>query len=206
MKSFQLDGKLFGPLFSEVRKVQETMHTYCLASHAIPVPKDNLKYAIEQTYGIEIKIRLVPLETELLRGQIERYDGWSRIYIDQGLKSQWTRYVFAKEASHHLLGQPEFYSTNIMSTIDYIILDEREIDGDEVHPSKDIQAEMITKFAAMEFLLPYEFREKTKAEIAEGKTTTFAVALQFDIPEHVVQYVLSDKYMLYAAWVWDSLK
>ena len=115
------------------------------------------------------------------------------------------RHLPIAEISHHLLHQDEYFSLNIMSTIDYIILDEREIDGDAVHPSKDIQAEMITKFSAMEFVFPYEFREISKAEIASGKTTAFAVAAHFDIPEHIVQYALSDKYMEYAKRVWAEI-
>ena len=205
MKPVLIDGSIFPPLFNEVRKVKETLKTYCLPGDAIPSPKQNLRYAIEQTYGVTVDIRLVPLETPLLRGLIEIYDKRSMIYIDSGLNSQWTRYVFAKEISHHLLHQDEYFSLNIMSTIDYIILDEREIDGDAVHPSKDIQAEMITKFSAMEFVFPYEFREISKAEIASGKTTAFAVAAHFDIPEHIVQYALSDKYMEYAKRVWAEI-
>ena len=77
--------------------MQATLRLYCIPGDAIPLPHDNLKYAIEQTYDVEITTYTVPLNSMLLRGSIEIYPEKSVIYIDDELNSAWTRYVFAKE-------------------------------------------------------------------------------------------------------------
>ena len=68
----RLKRAAFPPLFEQVRKVQETMRTYCIEGDAIPIPMQNLRYAIEQEYGVKIDVYTVPLESDFLRGRFER--------------------------------------------------------------------------------------------------------------------------------------
>ncbi len=203
-----LDGSLFPPLFREVRTVQEAIRTYCLPGDAIPLPKENLRQAIEHVYGVRIIIRTLPLKTRLLRGMIEMYDDKSIVYIDGSLNSAWTRYVYAKEVCHHLLDSEEYYTTDVVDLIEYFVLDGREIEQEvegSAESRKDIEAEYLTKFAAIELLFPFEMREGCKTEIAAGVKTAYQIAEHFDIPEHLVEYALSDFYMDYARRVWDAV-
>jgi len=55
-----LEGKFFVPLFEQIRNVQRTLNAYCLEPDKIPVSLDDLKYAIEQEYGVQITQYLVP--------------------------------------------------------------------------------------------------------------------------------------------------
>jgi len=200
-----LDRALFPPLFEQVRKVQETMRQYCLADDSIPLPKQNLRFAIEQEYDVSIEVYTVPLDSSLLRGMIEMYEGRSVIYVDGELSSAWTRYVFAKEASHHLLDDDEFHTTNPLGIIEYIVIDEDEIDGTVAAP-KDVATESLTKFAAIELLFPFDMRRKCKEEVETGEKTLYSVAEYFDIPEHLVQFALSDLYADFSASVWAKIE
>ena len=200
----RFDIRLFPPLFQEVKNVQTTLRSYCLPSDAIPLPNDNLQYAIEQTYGVEITTRIVPLHSTLLRGSIEIYPDRSVIYIDDGLNSAWTRYVFAKEACHHLLNGQDYHTNDLITVIEYIILDESEIDGERI-AALDVQAETLTKYAAIELLFPREFRDDCKKEVAAGAKSTYEISAHFDIPEHLVQYALADHYMNFSNRIWDEL-
>ena len=101
----KLDATLFLPLFREVKQVQDALGVYCISGDLVPLPKDNLKYAIEQTYDVSVEVLRVPFGSDSLRGLIERYPGKSVVYTDGELNSAWTRYVFAKEVSHHLLDE-----------------------------------------------------------------------------------------------------
>ena len=199
-----LNRDLFPPLFKEVRRVRETLETYCLAGDAIPLPKDNIKYAIEQEYDVKIDVYMVPLDSGMLRGEIEIYDKRSIIYIDSYLNSAWTRYVFTKEACHHLLINADFTTDNPVKLIEYFVLDEKEIDGETLEPL-DVQSESLTKFAAIELLFPYEMRLICKKEVEAGEKSTYEISEHFDIPEHLVQYALSDLYMNFAKWTWNKL-
>lgn len=180
------------------------MAQYCVAGDAIPLPKDNLKYAIEQEYNVSIDVYTVPLESTLLRGMFERYEGGSKIYLDGALSSAWTRYVFAKEVSHHLIANASFQTDDPYEMISAVLLDEKDIDGTGVAPL-DVQSESITKYAAIEILFPYEMRVELKKQIESGEKTSYEIATYIDIPEHLVQFALSDAYMNFSASVWAEI-
>ena len=200
----KLDRRLFPPLFQEVASVQATLRLYCISGDAIPLPHDNLQYAIEQTYGVEITTYIVPLNSMLLRGSIEIYPEKSVIYVDGELNSAWTRYVFAKEACHHLLNGEDYHTNDPIAVIEDIILDESEIDGDH-GAALDVQAETLTKFAAIELLFPREFRGTCKEEVEEGEKSTYEISTHFDIPEHLVQFALANNYMNFSRRIWEML-
>ena len=198
----KLDGQLFLSLFREVKTVQDTLLSYCLAGDTIPLPNDNLQFAIEQTYGVKIEVSTVPLNSRVLRGLFEKYSGGSTIYIDGELNTAWNRYVFAKEACHHLLDGEDFHTKDPTAVIEKIVLDESGINGAD-DPGLDVQAEMLTKFAAIELLFPLEFRDNWRAKIDAGKKSTYEISVHFDIPEHLVQYSLSDNYMNFSKRIWN---
>ena len=68
-----------------------------------------------------------------------------------------------------------------------------------------MQSESLTKFAAIELLFPYEMRLICKKEVEAGEKSTYEISEHFDIPEHLVQYALSDLYMNFAKWTWNKL-
>ena len=140
----------------------------------------------------------------LLRGSIEIYSEKSVIYIDDELNSAWTRYVFAKEACHHLLNGEDYHTNDPIAVIEDIILDESEIDGDH-GAALDVQAETLTKFAAIELLFPREFRGTCKEEVEAGEKSTYEISTHFDIPEHLVQFALANNYMNFSRRIWEML-
>ena len=88
--------------------------------------------------------------------------------------------------------------------IEIFVLDEKDIDGQTVAPL-DVQSEVMTKFVAIELLFPYEMRLSAKEQIEKEETTTYEVSGYFDIPEHLVQFALSDRYMDFSKSVWDQI-
>ena len=200
----KISAVLFPPLFREVKKVQETLLLYSIAGDSIPLPNANLQYAIEQTYGVTIEPRTVPLDSNLLRGLFEKYDRRSIIYIDGELNSAWTRYVFAKEVCHYLLEGDEFLTIDLTKVIETIVLDDPEPSGDAALGS-DVQAELLTKFAAIELLFPLEFMDLCKEEIDQGIKSSYEISVHFDIPEHLVQYALTDNYIGFSKNIWGNI-
>ena len=184
--------------------MQDTLLLYCISGDSIPLPNDNLQYAIEQTYGVTIDPRTVPLGSSLLRGLFEKYHHGSIVYIDGELNSAWNRYVFAKEACHHLLYADEFLTLDMTKVIETVVLDDPEFNG-SMAPGSDVQAEVLTKFAAIELLFPLEFRDQCKAEIDRGVKSSYEISVHFDIPEHLVQFALTDNYMHFSKDIWKNI-
>ena len=177
------------------------MELYCIAADAIPVPMDNLKHAIEQIYDVTISLQIVPLDSSLLRGSIERYPERTVINIDSEINSQWTRYVFAKEVCHHLVDNDDFRTTDPTTVIETVILDDPELDKNGA-TAMDVQSEYLTKLAAIELLFPLQFRDKCIEDIARGESSTYEISVYFDIPEHLVEYALTESYMKFSKKVW----
>ena len=152
---------------------------------------------------MRIETRKVPLGSHLLRGMIETYEDESIISIDGTLNSAWIRYVFAKEACHYLLKDDGFHTTDPISVIEDFLLDESGINGSN-DPALDVQAESLTKFAAIELLFPIEFRGTCKAEVNANKKSIYDISTHFDIPEHLVQFALTDFYMNFSKKIWEE--
>ena len=200
----KLDAALLLPLFRQVKQVQDALKSYCIAGDSIPLPNDNLQYAIEQIYGISIEVRLIPFDSDLLRGSIERYSDKSIIYIDRELNSAWTRYVFAKEVCHHLLDDDEFHTLDPVGIVETIVLDESPFNETNGFAHADVQSEFLTKFAAIELLFPQEFRENCKEEVKSGNKSMYQVSEYFDIPEHLIEVALAGRYMEFSDDVWKN--
>jgi hypothetical protein len=200
----KLNTALFPPLFGEVKKVQDTLVSYCIAGDTIPLPNDNLQYAIEQTYDVRISPCIAPLGSSLLRGLFEKYHHGSTIYIDGDLNSAWSRYVFAKEACHHLLSGDEFLTLDLTKVIKTIVLDDPEFNGSTTADS-DVQSELLTKFSAIELLFPLQFRDQCKVEVDNGVKSSYEISVYFDIPEHLIQGALTDNYMSFSKHIWEKV-
>lgn len=182
-------------VFAEARKVREALREYCLAPDKVPVSLDDISRAIEHLYGIKITTRLVPLNSRLLRGMIEIYDKTATIYIDAELNTPMTRYVQVKEAAHVMIVNAENITKDPGAIIQFFVqagLLPKDDDGN--HPD-DILAEELTKFVAIELLFPHELRKAAQERIAANEDTLFTIAEWLHIPEHLVEFALSDTYM-----------
>jgi hypothetical protein len=184
--------------FTEIKKVREAVNAYCLAPDKVPVSLDDLTMAVEQIYDIKISITLVPLNSRLLRGMIEIYPNRASIYIDAELNTPWTRYVQVKEIGHIMVMNADNCTNDPTALIEYCVQAGLLAKDDGEHPS-DILTEEVTKFVAVELLFPPELREPAKRRIAAGEDTLFTIAEWLHIPEHLVEFALTDKYMGIAA-------
>ena len=180
------------------------MNTYCISGDAIPISMDNLNFAIEQTYGVKIETRKVPLGSKLIRGMIETYKDRSIISIDDKLNLPWSRYVFTKEVCHHLLKGAEFYTDDPIGVIEDILLDVSVEDGSST-PGLDVQSEELTKYAVIELLFPMKFRDNCKDKISANDTSIYDIAARFEIPMHLVEIALTDVYMEFTKKVWGEI-
>lgn len=199
----QLNGNHFPSLFKSVRDVREALDAYCLAPGKLPVSKDDLKYAVEQVYGVKIRIFIAPLRSHMLRGKIDMFLGESKIYLDARLNSKDTRYVLAKELCHHLVCDPEYRTADPTAIIEFIVQD--GVNSHREDAPHDVATEDLTKIAALELLFPRELRVAAKARLAQGDETVFALSEWLDIPEHMVELALSDWYMVFTDSVWEAV-
>jgi len=192
-------------LFKGVRDVRETVKQYCLAPDMAATSMDDLKYAFEQTYDVSIDFFLSPdLKDQLLRGMYLRFGNQVKIYLDKGLAPDWLRYVGVKEMCHLILKDAEYMTSDPAALIELMIYEETSpLDGDA---PLDMVADMWAKYAAHELLFPHEERAAAKAQLAAGEATLFSLAQTYEVPEHVIDWVLSDGYMSVCDEAWNEVK
>lgn len=181
-------------VFVEVQKVRDFLNGYCGGPDKIPVSLDDITAAIEKVYGYKITTRLVPFQSNLIRGMIEIYENTATITVDSDLNTVQTRYVFMKEASHVMVQTADNLTNDPGDIIDYYIHVRPEDDDNGAHPPAVI-CEEITKYCAVELLFPPALRADFKAEIAAKKETLFTISERLHLPENLVEFTLSDWYM-----------
>jgi hypothetical protein len=108
-----------------------------------------------------------------------------------GLNYCWQRFVTCKELFHAILDEEKYRKMNISEHVDEVTVAFPEIDST---PGDSVIAEALAEIAAMEFLFPYECRER---EIAarDGNIDCRAVAERFKVPLVFVEKYLSQPYM-----------
>lgn len=198
------------PVFREVMRVRETLNAYCLAPDKVPVSLDDIEYAICQEYEAEIEKKTLPFKSELVRGLIRIWDTrshgfklYAQTVVDSDLNSAQTRYVQTKELCHIVLHCAENCTSDPTGIIEYFVQDGMRVingDGDPI----DAKNESLADVAAYEILFPHELRAPARERIAANTDSIFDVSDWLDIPEHVVEAVLADRYMSFASHVWKQ--
>jgi hypothetical protein len=191
-------------VFVEVMKVKETVDQYCLAPDKVPVSLDDILYAINELYRVKVTPKLVPLTSTRLRGNIEIYENIAVVHINSHLNWADTRYVLVKEACHVMLMNADNCTGDPTAIIEFFVQDGlMASNGGE--PPLDVLSEELTKFGAVELLFPPSLRAGAKARLAAGEETLFTLAEWLRIPEYLVEFTLSDRYMAMCAKLRERL-
>jgi Zn-dependent peptidase ImmA (M78 family) len=179
-------------VFVEAKKVKEALDQYCLAPDKVPVSVDDILFAINELYGVSVTVKLVPLATSHVRGNIEIYEGLAVIHLNSALNLQTSRYVVVKEACHVMLMNAENCTEDPTSIIEFFVQEGLATNG---NLPADVLSEELTKFGAVELLFPHTLRQAAKERLASGADTLFTLSEWLAIPDHLVEYALSDRYM-----------
>ena len=191
-------------LFRGVRDVRATIRQYCLGADLLTPEMEHLLQGFEQTYGVTVKRYKAPdFRDELLRGVYIRTGNDVAIYLDANLSEDWERYISVKEMAHLILTDPDYMTTEPTDLIENLIHEETAPQDGEA--PLDLVADMWTKLAAHEILFPFEVRAAAKAALDAQTTTLFALAQQYGIPEHVIEWTLGKSYMQTCQTVWEKI-
>lgn len=188
------------PVFVEISRVRETLNAYCLAADKVPVSLDDIEYAVVTEYGAVIEKKTLPFKSDLVRGLIRIWDPrgdeklFAQTVIDSELNSAQTRFVQTKELCHILLHCAENCTADPTEIIEYFVQDSTRVANGDPETS-DVKNESLADIAAYELLFPHDLREPARDRIAAATDTVFGVADWLDIPEHVVEMVISDRYI-----------
>lgn len=199
------------PVFREVRRVKSTLKLYCLSGQLTPLSIDDLEYAIATEYDATIDMVNIPFKSDLVRGLIRIWDPVgaeklrAQIILAAELNEEAKRYVQAKELCHIILHSGDNCTKDPTLIIEHFVQWNMNFANGESE-TLDVKNENLADLAAIELLFPYDDRAHCKKKIAEGTETIFGAASWLGIPEHEVEFALSDRYMRFAATVWDQEK
>lgn len=200
-----LSSKIEGT-FAKVRDLQEFIQQYVLAANKLPVSVEDIQWAIESKYGLKIEKRLVDFEARHIRGMMERYqDGTAKVYVrraqtpDPEQNIFWQRFISVKEMIHLAIDEPEDFSPRGTETIEELI---RDHSFEAMKPAREeIQSEVLAELAAFELLYPMEFRLAD----TDAVTSYSVLAVQYAVPDYVIERCLSSGYMKVARATWNEV-
>ena len=191
-------------LFLGVRDVRETMKSYALNANMLTPNIWDLQLAFEQTYDVKIKRIIIPTAgSDLVRGIFLPFGKDVTILLDSGCPDHLQRYVSVKEMCHLILKDPEYMTSDPVNLIEMMIFE--QTNPKEGEAPLDLVSDFWTQYAANELLFPFEVRRASKERLDSGETTLFALAQQYEVPEHVIEWTLSPGYMATCQTIWAQI-
>lgn len=191
-------------VYRKVGQVLEVRDQYCRSKHNRASVED-LQYAVETIYNIKIEKLEVRFEGRFLRGLCERYaDGRARILVNANQDNASLRFTTVKEMSHIIIDEPEDWSANGEATISHL-LELQRLTGVHTGPA-ELNSEKLAEIAAIELMMPYDLRKGDVDLIAKGEQTIASLGLHYDVPDHIVEYALSDSFREFAGKYWQLAK
>lgn len=192
--------------FRKVRDIQEFIRTYVLVPNKTPVSIEDIQWAIQQKYDLDINKELIDFQSIHIRGMMERYqDGVANVFIkktqDSDIKQNnyWRRFIATKEMMHLAIDEKEDWTYDGCETIEQLIK-EHAFDGMRL-PRDEIQSEVLAEVAAFEILYPMEFRQ---ADINSG-TPPQELSDKYEVPIYVISRALAQSYMKMARANWNEI-
>lgn len=155
---------------------------------------DDLQAHIAQTFNVQIDLEVVDVENDHVLGFIERYDGGrrARVYLVKNIGPRQKRLVAVKELCHIAIDVAEDFSTNAIDTLERMVT----VGLDQNAPENlALRSEHLAEMVAWELLYPHENRRADRESLARQETSKAALALQYKIPEDVIEMVLRGPYL-----------
>jgi Zn-dependent peptidase ImmA (M78 family) len=191
-------------LFKGVRDVRAKLAEMPLPDGAIVHSMPMIVSAFEDVYKVKIRRFKVPdLKDNLLRGTYLSFGANVHVYIDKNLSPDWERYITIKEMCHLILTDPEYMTENPGDLLEMMIHEETTPKDGEA--PLDLVSDMWAKWAAYEILFPHEDRADARTQLDADGEALFALAEKYQIPEHVVDWVLSDVHIDTCKVAWAAL-
>lgn len=191
--------------FREVAKVREAIRLYCLGSDSARLSMDDLTTAVHQCYGIRMEALEIKPRNNSVRGLVITLpNGEAKVLIARDLPKDDQRYVFAKEAGQIMIANADNLTDTPSGIIEFYTQDDSSLPDDE-ETGQDIRSEELAKFIAVELLFPRELRAAAVDRVAKGEETHLKLADSMEMPDYLVEFVLSDRYRRAADAVWDQV-
>lgn len=193
--------KHLAKLFKGVQEIREVISQDCHFPDMEATSIDDLVHGFQAYFGVKITFFVSPdLKDQLLRGLYLPYGKDVYIYIDRDLPENWLKYIQVKEMCNLILDGEEYKTTDPVKLVELMVFEESApLDGDA---PLDLVSDYWAKYAAHEFLFPFNVREDAKEALLSGSVSLFSLAEQYGVPEHVIEVCLSDQYhdLCHEAW------
>jgi Zn-dependent peptidase ImmA (M78 family) len=183
-------------VFQLVAELEVQMAVYCRDAKQIPVPWQNVVDTVEQMTKVRITVIRVDVPAEGTNGSIRRYsDNTADIIVQRGMSEDLDNFTIIKEATHPLIDAPGDMSPDGVATLKELVKSSWYGNGDGKHDLHPIlQSEHLATIAAAAIVVPRSRRLNYKQEMAEKKTTLGKIAIELNVPEHIVSLALDDEF------------
>ncbi|WP_417489453.1 ImmA/IrrE family metallo-endopeptidase [Maricaulis sp.] len=186
-------------VLKKVQLVKEHKMLLCLAGDRIPVSIEDLQHTAADMYDLTIEKYEVTFDGDFVRGMMERYhDNRVRILVRADQPTNMKRFVAAKEIAHVVIDEKEDWAPDGATTIDQAIREANLPDHEAAAAA--VQSELLAQMAAVELLVPWEFREADKHAVTTGKLTKRNLASHYGVPEVVIGWSFMQYDLLKEIW------
>lgn len=163
--------------------------------HVFPVPIASITSVIDNQISLSsgkrfrVEVICKGWEANQLSGALFRYTDHADIIFSNSLNTCWSRFVVCKELAHLLLDtESKHFTKNPVGLVQELISQFPGLTFDD-----DIHSEHVAMAAAIEMLLPWEFRPVMEGMMKQ-KLSDRQIAVAFRAPEKIVNLILRSPY------------
>lgn len=198
----QITGEQLNIVIDKVRVLREHLK-HCPHPCEPALNPDDLHWAVQDVYKLDIEILEVPFAAEHTGGTVERYRDRAKILIRSDLPVSMKRFIAVKELAHIAVDSEDDWSTSGVETIKSLLTEwelvEKNGDG-HLNPERPLASELLAEIAAIEMMYPFEYRGSDLEKLQRGETSFTKIALEHDMPEFAVETALHHHETLSKVW------
>lgn len=187
-------------VLKKVDLVREQLAATCVGKLEPTLRVMDLKYVVEQMYGLEITMVEASFSAIYLKGHIMRYaNNKATVIVRYGLSAAERRWVAIKELCHLIIDEAEDWSTDGAQIVDSLL--EESVTWSEngiglPDPVPSVLSELLAVLAANELAYPGEYRIADQKKLNAEQSTIGGIAIQHDLPPYVIEHALRHHEMI----------
>lgn len=146
----------------------------------VAINTEAFEKTVAKETGYTIESAIVPMD-EHLRGMLIRKNKHARILISDQNNFCWKRFTFVKELSHLFLDNPSDFTANAEELAR--CFGDRELGGNGLY-----ECETRGIIAAVEIMIPEEFKTRILHDFNVQKKTPYAIAHELRVPQKYIEW------------------
>ena len=197
---------MFTSALRAVKDIHEQLREISLQGDNPKVSIDDMKFVIEEMYGVEIEIHNIVFDFYSVLSAMYRYgDNKIKIYIPPWQDERMQRFGAANEFAHIIMDEEGHRSADGAELIETLTTERVSLEGEAPRDMGPAEiSEILAPIIATELLYPFQQRLQDFEHLKDGEKTEKELAEYYDLPEFVIDDALRQEMLDLIGEYWEK--